>query len=78
MIDNLKPSRLWHYFSELSKIPRCSKNEEASVRWLEETAEALSRFVGEESPQNTRAEAMTQAPNRPPHFPWAGFGLGLQ
>lgn len=33
-ILNLKPERLWHYFDEICKIPRLSKNEEKIARYL--------------------------------------------
>lgn len=41
MVDALKglqPERLWHFFGELSKIPRGSKNEAAVLTWLEKYA----------------------------------------
>jgi dipeptidase D len=33
-IYQLKPERLWHYFSEVLKIPRASKKEEKIAAWL--------------------------------------------
>ncbi len=41
MVDALKglqPERLWHFFGELTKIPRGSKNEAAVLTWLERHA----------------------------------------
>jgi len=33
-LDQLKPSRLWYYFSEICKVPRPSKKEEKITSWL--------------------------------------------
>jgi dipeptidase D len=33
-IEDLEPKSVWSYFAELSKIPRCSKKEEAAMAWL--------------------------------------------
>lgn len=41
-ITNLKPSRLWHYFYELSQIPRESKHEARAVEWLKKVASQLN------------------------------------
>lgn len=41
MVDALKglqPEKLWHFFGELSQIPRGSKNEAAVLTWLERFA----------------------------------------
>ena len=35
-IKALKPERLWYYFLEVCKIPRCSKKEEQIIRYLVE------------------------------------------
>ncbi|MBD3235444.1 MAG: beta-Ala-His dipeptidase [Candidatus Eisenbacteria bacterium] len=39
-IDELEPRTLWHYFLELSKIPRCSKQEQAAIEWIARIAAA--------------------------------------
>jgi dipeptidase D len=36
--DTLRPERVWHYFQQLSGIPRCSGNEAAAMRMIERTA----------------------------------------
>ncbi|MCK9205266.1 MAG: aminoacyl-histidine dipeptidase [Bacteroidales bacterium] len=33
-LQQLQPTRLWHYFQEICKIPRPSKNEEKIAAWL--------------------------------------------
>lgn len=38
---NLKPSKVFYYFNEITKIPRPSKKEEKISKWLEETGKAL-------------------------------------
>ncbi len=40
-IQGLKPEGLWHYFAELSKIPRPSKHEEAAAVFVVDTARKL-------------------------------------
>lgn len=40
-IQGLKPEGLWHYFAELSKIPRPSKHEEAAAAFVADTARKL-------------------------------------
>jgi dipeptidase D len=40
-IDGLKPPLVWKYFAELSRIPRCSKNEAAAARFVLDTAKRL-------------------------------------
>ncbi|MGM0596738.1 MAG: aminoacyl-histidine dipeptidase [Myxococcota bacterium] len=35
-IEGLKPQSMWKYFAEMSRIPRCSKNEEKIISWLME------------------------------------------
>jgi dipeptidase D len=37
-IINLRPEALWNYFSEICKIPRISKHEDAIKQWLREFA----------------------------------------
>jgi len=34
MIDGLEPEKLWHYFKEFSKIPRCSGNEKGAIDYI--------------------------------------------
>jgi dipeptidase D len=41
VIQGLKPERLWHYFNEISAIPRCSKNEKAVMEYIKKTAESF-------------------------------------
>ena len=40
-IDGLKPELVWKYFSEISKIPRGSKNEKAISKYVLDTAKKL-------------------------------------
>ena len=40
-IEGLKPELLWKYFAEISRIPRCSKNEAAMTRYILATAKKL-------------------------------------
>lgn len=37
-LDNLEPKKVFYYFEELTKIPRCSKKEEKVSAWLENFA----------------------------------------
>jgi dipeptidase D len=39
-VEDLQPKALWHYFVELSKIPRCSKHEIPANDWIESVARA--------------------------------------
>jgi dipeptidase D len=41
LLDTLDPKPLWHYFLELSKIPRSSKQEAAAAAWVVAQAKAL-------------------------------------
>ena len=41
LLAGLDPQTLWDYFSELSKIPRGSKNEAAAAEWVAEQGRAL-------------------------------------
>jgi dipeptidase D len=41
LLDSLEPKVLWHYFLELSKIPRGSKVEGAAAAWVADQARAL-------------------------------------
>ena len=38
---NLKPSKVFYYFNEITKIPRPSKREEKMSLWLEETGKKM-------------------------------------
>ena len=38
---NLKPSKVFYYFNEITKIPRPSKKEEKISAWLEQTGKAM-------------------------------------
>ena len=40
-IEDLKPAGVWKWFAELSKIPRCSKNEAAAAAFVVKTAKTL-------------------------------------
>ena len=40
-IEGLKPERVWKYFAEISRIPRCSKNEAAATKYVLDTAAKL-------------------------------------
>ncbi|MEI6667716.1 MAG: aminoacyl-histidine dipeptidase [Acidobacteriota bacterium] len=40
-IEGLKPAGVWKWFAELSKIPRCSKNEAAAAAFVLNTAKKL-------------------------------------
>ncbi len=40
-IEGLKPELVWKYFAEISRIPRCSKNEAAMTRYVLNTAKKL-------------------------------------
>jgi len=44
-IEGLKPELLWKYFAEISRIPRCSKNEAAASQYVVNTAENLGLWV---------------------------------
>ena len=39
VLENLEPKRVFHYFEELSKIPRASYHEEKVSAWLVKFAE---------------------------------------
>ena len=40
-IEGLKPELVWKYFAEISRIPRCSKNEAAMTKYILDTAKKL-------------------------------------
>ncbi len=41
VIQGLKPEKVWHYFSEISAIPRGSKNEKAVLEYIKKTAASM-------------------------------------
>ncbi len=41
VIQGLKPERIWHYFNQISAIPRGSKNEKAVLEYIKKTAAAI-------------------------------------
>ncbi len=41
VIQGLKPEKIWHYFAEISAIPRGSKNEKAVLEYIKKTATAM-------------------------------------
>ena len=41
MLENLKPERVFHYFEELTKIPRESGNEQAVSNYLYSVGKSL-------------------------------------
>lgn len=45
MLKNIKPERVFHYFQEISKIPRCSGNEKEISNYLKNFAEERSLYV---------------------------------
>ena len=40
-IEGLRPAAVWKYFAEISRIPRCSKHEQAMTKYVVDTAKAL-------------------------------------
>ncbi len=40
-IEGLKPELVWKYFAQISRIPRCSKNEAAMTKYVLDTAKKL-------------------------------------
>jgi dipeptidase D len=51
-VAGLKPERLWHYFAEISRIPRGSKNETAVARYVLETAARLKLKAEQDAAEN--------------------------
>lgn len=41
VIQGLKPERIWHFFNQISAIPRGSKNEKAVLEYIKKTASAM-------------------------------------
>jgi dipeptidase D len=50
--NRLKPERLWWYFEELSRIPRCSKNSRRVVRFIEDFARERNLWFKKDSASN--------------------------
>ncbi len=51
-LEGLKPESVWNYFDMLRKIPRCSKNESASVEFVLKSAEELGLEVQKDEAEN--------------------------
>jgi dipeptidase D len=51
-IDGLKPRLVWKYFSEIARIPRCSKHEEAISEYVMNTAKRLGLQAKQDRPGN--------------------------
>ncbi|HUI29831.1 MAG TPA: aminoacyl-histidine dipeptidase [Candidatus Acidoferrales bacterium] len=41
VIQGLKPERIWHYFNQISEIPRGSKNEKAVLEYIKKTTQEM-------------------------------------
>jgi len=52
LLDTLDPKPLWHYFLELSRIPRSSKQEAAAAAWVMAQGEALGCQVEQDAVGN--------------------------
>jgi len=52
LLDGLDPKPLWHYFLELSKIPRGSKQEAAAAAWVMAQGKALGCQVEQDAVGN--------------------------
>lgn len=67
LLAGLDPQALWDYFSELSKIPRGSKNEAAAAEWVAEQGRALGCKVERDDVGNVliRKNAKPGRENRP-------------
>ncbi len=52
LLDTLDPKPLWHYFLELSKIPRSSKQEGAAAAWVAAQGRALGCQVEQDAVGN--------------------------
>ncbi len=51
-IQGLRPERVWHYFKEISAIPRGSKNEKAVLEYIKKTAAAMGLKVKQDKVGN--------------------------
>ncbi len=66
-LDTLEPKLLWDFFSELSKIPRGSKQEAAAAQWVADQGRALGLEVIQDAVGNVviRKPATPGYENRP-------------
>jgi dipeptidase D len=62
-LSSLEPRLLWHYFLELSRIPRGSRNEAAAARWVADQARAAGCEVEQDEAGNVLARKRA-APGR--------------
>ncbi|MGB2960478.1 MAG: M20/M25/M40 family metallo-hydrolase, partial [Bacteroidota bacterium] len=60
-IEGLQPEGLWRYFAEISKIPRCSKNEAAISKYVLDTAKRL----GLEASSDQDGNVVVRKPSSP-------------
>jgi dipeptidase D len=60
-IKGLKPERVWEYFAEIAKIPRCSKNEAKMTEYVVKTA----RKLGLEAESNEVGNVVVRKPASP-------------
>lgn len=51
-IQGLRPERVWHYFKEISAIPRGSKNEKAVLEYIKKTTAAMGLKVKQDKVGN--------------------------
>ncbi len=67
LLTGLDPQTLWDYFSELSKIPRGSKNEAAAAEWVAEQGRRLGCEVERDAVGNVliRKKATSGREGRP-------------
>ena len=56
MLENLKPERVFHYFEELTKIPRESGNEQAVSDFLYKTGKELGLETIQDESNNILSE----------------------
>ncbi len=54
-IQGLRPERVWHYFNEISAIPRGSKNEKAVLEYIKKTAASMGLKVKQDKVGNVVA-----------------------
>lgn len=54
-IQGLKPERVWHYFNQISAIPRGSKNEKAVLEYIKKTVAAMGLKVQQDKVGNVVA-----------------------
>jgi len=60
-LEGLDPRLVWKYFGEISRIPRCSKQEGKIVRYVKETA----RTLGLESRSDSSGNVVVKKPASP-------------